>query len=111
MLQVVAWTGMVVNFAHTDGLAEAARKTFDGKHKCSMCKAIDASREAEKNQQRERPTVPADWSKFGKELACFESTPPPQRMETVTTAPHLPEPRWMWPVDPGAPPFPPPRLA
>jgi hypothetical protein len=36
-LQVVAWTGMVVDYSRDASLCEAVKKTFDGLHPCALC--------------------------------------------------------------------------
>ena len=48
VLQVVAWTGMIVSYSQGRTVSEAVRMTFDGEHPCPMCKAI-------KKQQTEQP--------------------------------------------------------
>lgn len=110
MLQVVAWSSMMLDFARTEGMAEAARKTFDGAHKCTMCHAIDATREAEQKQGGSKSPAP-EWSKFGKELAFLsEVTLPPHYDGTARFLP-VSQPGWLWPADPARPPSPPPRAA
>lgn len=42
-LQVVAWAGMIVSRAPDQGLAAAVESTFDGKHPCPLCKALEAA--------------------------------------------------------------------
>lgn len=41
MLQVVAWTGMLIDYSRDATFAEAWGKTFDGEHPCSICKTVD----------------------------------------------------------------------
>jgi len=109
MLQVVAWGGMMIRYAPSDGMSEAARKTFDGRHKCSLCRAIDASRASE-NLPGKEPKAPApEWSKFGKELTVLSEISVPGRFDGgVRWLPGV-EPSWLWPVDRVPPPSPPPR--
>jgi hypothetical protein len=40
ILQGVAWTNMVRDFAKTDSIGTALEKTFDGQHPCTLCKKI-----------------------------------------------------------------------
>jgi hypothetical protein len=47
LLQVVAWTGMVVDYSARYGLGEGISRTFDGKHPCSMCDTITQTRKDE----------------------------------------------------------------
>ena len=54
LLQTVAWAGMVVNYSREGSLAEAISQTFDGKHPCSLCKAIRKGRAEEKKHEHQR---------------------------------------------------------
>jgi hypothetical protein len=51
LLQSVAWVGMVVNYSHDGSFGEALEKTFDGKHPCTLCKAIAAGKKSEKQPE------------------------------------------------------------
>lgn len=65
-LQSVAWVGMVMSFSQKATLAEALAKTFDGKHPCKLCKAVQEAKQSEKKQ---------DVLKVeGKKEFCFDST-------------------------------------
>jgi hypothetical protein len=44
-LQMVAWTGMVITYSRDGSISEAISKTFDGAHKCRLCKLVDEGRE------------------------------------------------------------------
>jgi len=110
MIQVVAWSSMMLDFARTDGVVEAARKTFDGAHKCTLCHAIDASRDVEQKQGGSKLPAP-EWSKFGKELVSIDDVSVPVRHDRISRRPILTEPGWLWPADPAGPPIPPPRTA
>ena len=54
ILQSVAWTGMVISYSQHGSLRDAFRNTFDGKHPCSMCKAIKCCRRSEQNNDQEK---------------------------------------------------------
>lgn len=41
MLQMVGWTGMLIDYSRDATFAEAWEKTFDGSHPCSICKTVD----------------------------------------------------------------------
>ena len=45
VLQVTAWTGMLVARSQTAPVAEVVEKTFDGKHPCRLCLAIKNTQE------------------------------------------------------------------
>lgn len=49
LLQGIAWTTMVRDFAKTESLGAALEKTFDGKHPCSLCKKISQTGSAQKD--------------------------------------------------------------
>ena len=48
ILQMVAWTGMVVAYSQHASIGEALAKTFDGKHPCNLCNSISKARKSEK---------------------------------------------------------------
>jgi len=47
LLQSVAWGGMMVEYARTDGIASAVGTVFDGRHPCDLCKQIQQGRSNE----------------------------------------------------------------
>ena len=50
VLQVVAWTGMILNRTAERGVAAAVQSTLDGKEPCPLCHAIKAARATEKER-------------------------------------------------------------
>jgi len=50
-LQSVAWTTMLADNLRVSSFTEAAQRTFDGKHPCSLCRAIAKGKQGEKQQQ------------------------------------------------------------
>jgi len=50
-LQSVAWVGMLFNYAHNGTVISAVEKTFDGRHPCPLCQAIEKGREQGKKQE------------------------------------------------------------
>ncbi len=60
MLQVVAWSKMIVDYSAQEGVLEGARKTFDGKHPCSLCTAIVDGKKTESEKDN------APFTKLGK---------------------------------------------
>ena len=50
LLQTFAWGNMLVSFSRTDSIADAAKKTFDGEHPCSMCKVVKESKKQEEKK-------------------------------------------------------------
>lgn len=55
-LQSVAWMGMIVTYSRDASFAEAVIKTFDGKHPCGLCDAIQKSCNEEKKQDQQAKT-------------------------------------------------------
>ena len=55
LLQVTAWTGMLVERSQTSGVVAAVVTTFDGEHPCALCTAITAGQTEEKQKQNEAP--------------------------------------------------------
>lgn len=53
VLQVMAWSKMLVDYSQQDGLMAGAIKTFDGKHPCCMCKQIGAAKKADMEQPKD----------------------------------------------------------
>jgi len=47
VMQVIAWSSMIVDYSARDGWVEGAKKTFDGEHPCGMCKAISEGKKKE----------------------------------------------------------------
>ncbi len=60
-LQSVAWIGMVASYSEHAPLAEALSKTFDGKHPCCLCKAIDAAKKSEKKSEIAPPSQKVEF--------------------------------------------------
>lgn len=56
VLQVTAWTGMLVTRAPELGVARAVETTFDGAHPCRMCEAVEVGKQEEQKQQPVSPT-------------------------------------------------------
>ena len=56
-LQSAAWLGMIVNFAQQMPLAKAVAMTFDGKHPCKMCQAVERSNSSQKKQDAKQSSV------------------------------------------------------
>ncbi len=55
MLQVVAWTGMIVSRTAGRGVAAALESTFDGEHPCPLCNAL---KEVKPSGQEQQPVAP-----------------------------------------------------
>lgn len=109
VLQMVAWTGMLVTYSAEDGLSAGLKDTFSGKKPCPMCKAIKSAQKAETDEAKGAPGPGATTlDKLAKEMLAG------QIPRGIT---HFPgrdkEPEFL-PVHPmvsrgDAPPVPPPR--
>ena len=51
LLQTAAWVSMLACRAPSQGIAASVKSTFDGKHPCPMCKAVDAGKATEKKSE------------------------------------------------------------
>ena len=51
---MVAWMGMFAVNSQQGDLAGALEKTFDGKHPCPLCTAVEAGQQKEKEQQQKQ---------------------------------------------------------
>jgi len=50
-LQTVAWTTMLADNLHTHSFSQAVAQTFDGRHPCSLCKAIAAGKKSSRKNE------------------------------------------------------------
>jgi len=57
LLQVVAWTGMAVNYGSHYGVIEGLGRTFDGQHPCVLCKEITKTAASEKENKASATVV------------------------------------------------------
>jgi hypothetical protein len=51
VLQSIAWTAMLVEYAHDSALVDAVIETFDGEHPCGLCTQIAQEKKAEKKTE------------------------------------------------------------
>ena len=104
VLQVTAWTGMLVARSQRVSVVVAVETTFDGQHPCRLCSAITSEQKEEKQKEREFPVLKkmqevkfVEVARF--ELPARESSGEAGWMDLVQMNP--------WRAD--APPVPPPR--
>mgnify|MGYP001823155819 CR=1 FL=1 len=108
VLQVVAWTGMLVENVQGLALEEAIARTFDGQHPCSLCHAIEGvSQIASEGADREppRPSIyvlelkllPLDRvALFPPNAQLLPLSGADQRCEMRVLQPVVPPPRTVW---------------
>jgi hypothetical protein len=112
MLQVAAWSQMIVTRAPVMGVAEAVTTTFDGAHPCKMCTALQQTREQEGTPAKQTAPEPPASSSLAKLLLVKASDlhlPEPAQTSDSSRSKH----HWNLPVlhghSAGKPPTPPPR--
>ncbi len=101
VLQTVAWTGMIVSYSRDGSLTEAVSKTFDGKHPCCMCKAVESGRKAEQEQSQDKFTpdakikcvLPLETAVFYTPVCLELPAPLPAVFHSFQTEPQTPPPR------------------
>lgn len=99
VLQSVAWVSMLVNYSAESSFAEAVVKTFDGKHPCQICVAVDAGKKSEREQQKLKSLDKADWLIPETALALFRPASKPVAIPeelsllSFVTSPPTPPPR------------------
>jgi hypothetical protein len=66
-LQSLAWTTMLIDYSKRAPLCQAITQTFDGAHPCSLCHAVNAGKNSEKNSDLQSPAQKID-------MICASST-------------------------------------
>jgi len=93
---------MVIAYSqHSSSFTEALRKTFDGRHPCSICKVVEAGRCSERHQDQQKLLLKLDLFVGG--LATEALYPPCLEPVDVTVFER-------YRVEAQAPPTPPPIL-
>lgn len=102
VLQTVAWAGMAVVYVQQAGVRQGLAMTFDGRHPCPLCKAIEKGR-AEEQPQDQKPLKPGSkldptplWTaeEFDFRQPAVSSPPLQFRWPTRTDPPPKPRPRF-----------------
>lgn len=73
-LQSVAWTTMLADNLRTQSLTEAVTHAFDGKHPCSLCKAIAAGKKSEKKNEFTLQTQKLEFPPSAENFALLAPT-------------------------------------
>jgi hypothetical protein len=60
LLQTAAWASMLICYTQTDGFCTAVAKTFDAKHPCKLCLAIQKGKSSEKKSDQQKPVGKMD---------------------------------------------------
>jgi hypothetical protein len=106
VLQVTAWSGMIVTRSIESGMTKALTTTFDGKHPCALCTAIKDV-ESTEDSKSPAPVKASCKLKVEASLLTAATVPPPDAGFTETI--------WADMIPSGKtcdldPPVPPPRL-
>jgi len=93
VLQMVAWGRMMVEYSQRSEIAVAVAKTFDGRHPCSMCVAIQKSRQSEKKQEMQITAKKMEIFCQAAQLFVFaEADCGPRGMEDSVASPRFEQP-------------------
>ncbi len=102
-LQSVAWVSMLAKYSRQTSFAQAVSMTFDGKHPCRLCKAVQQGR-AEEQQKNQKQACSQDEIQLGLPPQLFVWLHPPNHFDTT-------EPIAFASTRTEPPPVPPPRAA
>ena len=97
--QTIAWTGMIIANARTAPLATAVARTFDGRHPCPMCKAVEQARDQQQQNPKSqlKPGRELDsglaWEPVTFDLACACEPLPVSHPTSSTRRDEPPKPR------------------
>jgi len=101
-LQTVAWTAMLASHLRCESLTQAVDNTFDGRHPCCLCKAIDAAKKSQKNAEAVSPVLKMEFPPM---VQAFILIPPAQSKliqpqnafaESFSLQPPVPPPRYLF---------------
>ncbi len=74
---------MVVNYSQSLPLQEALVKTFDGKHPCKLCKAVQAGKSAEKKPDVQKVKTKLDFCLYSKQVVVLSAPHAPFQMTSI----------------------------
>jgi len=105
IIQGVAWTTMLAQYANSMPLAQALQYTFDGKHPCKLCTAVQRGRAEEKkqDQQKANPGGKLDLGLIWQPVEFYFASPrqfisaPDFYVPSRTEEPPKPRPRGIFP--------------
>lgn len=71
LMQVYAWTGMLVRYSQDEGLLQAAKDTFSGDRPCELCHKIAAAKQSDPADDEE-PLLAIRAGKLLQEMIASE---------------------------------------
>ncbi len=99
LLQSVAWMGMLVSYSAEENFSAAIEKTFDGKHPCGLCKAVDHGKRSEEKKSFLKAEMKINWMLVEESPLVWspswmnEALPPDDPSLLVFASPPIPPPR------------------
>lgn len=101
VLQIGAWAGMLIEYSRGNSFADALEMTFDGKHPCCMCKAIEKEQTKSSNEDSIGAPSPNQMILFSQVSDEWIQTQPcagilqpaPCSANRMTIRPEVPPPR------------------
>lgn len=99
LLQVVAWTGMVVSYSQDGTITQAVAKTFDGQHPCKLCRQIAKEQQTEKKAECKVELAKLEFSYaatgfiFTPPTGFWEMSAPQPDARLLIQPPQVPPPR------------------
>jgi hypothetical protein len=98
-MQIVAWTTMLATNLRAHTLSQAVTRTFDGRHPCSLCKAIAAGTKSESKSEPAPPVIRQEFVPMSQSIAIVVSHRATFRIafakivQSLTDQPPTPPPR------------------
>jgi hypothetical protein len=110
VLQIVAWTGMLVTYSADEGLATGLKDTFSGEKPCPMCKAITAIKQQEAPGDKKSPAPPKGFEKRWQEMLPAGDVLRPRPLPASQLPIGFASVPGLTGMDKSSPPVPPPRI-
>ena len=88
VLQVVAWSGMLVSYSQDTDVATAVEMTFNGENPCPMCTAIKAQQLKSNADQLQAASTQAQLFYLEVPVAWFSVTSPLARLADTPRVAH-----------------------
>lgn len=99
VLQSIAWSKMLATNLRSGSIRLAIDRTFDGKHPCCLCKAVQAGKSSEEKREFTPVRLKLEFTPFGEMLALAANSTsvlfPPEQFsaECLVQEPATPPPR------------------
>jgi hypothetical protein len=80
LLLVTAWTNMAVTYSAENGLSEGLSMTFDQRHPCRFCQALETGEDDSEEREQTKPEKAPEKGKLKSDCGAdflAQSLPPP----------------------------------